>query len=579
MAAHARVQDGHDPEAACRRRGGPGRRRSLTHWPRRDQLSPRPRRAGGSAGPPFLFRLPTRGTPHEACQPRRDLCPLLSDQQSEASIEDQLEVCRRYIERAGLDAGARSTRTGRSRAAAPPGPASRRCWPTPSAALFDVVVCEAVDRLGRKLADVAALHDRLEFRRIALHAVNMGVVTTMHVGLLGTMAQLYLSDLQGEDPARPARPGAAGQGRRRPGLRLSRRSRATTRRRGGSTRPRPRWCGGSSGCSPPARARARSRGRLNAEGVPGPDGRPWRDTTHPRPARARHRHAQQRALRRPAGLEPLQLRQGPAHRQAAGAAEPAGAVGAGGGAGAADRRRRALAGGQGAAGRRSPSRWPATRTATRSTAPTGAVPALGPAGLRRLRRRLHDHGQGPLRLRRAPRQGHLRQRPDHQPRRRSRAGCWTASSTGCWRPSCSRRSPAPTRRSATAWRRRRSADRAGLDGQAGRGRAQDRGHDPGDRGRPLPAVDEGRAWRRWRPRRRSWRRSWRPSRTRRRWRCTRTCRRLPAQGRGAGAAAGRRRAGRGGHGGDPLDDHPDRADAAGGAAAWRRCWRAISRGS
>ena len=29
-----------------------------------------------------------------------------------------------------------------------------------------------------------------------LHAVNMGRVTAMHVGLLGTMAQLYLSDLK-----------------------------------------------------------------------------------------------------------------------------------------------------------------------------------------------------------------------------------------------------------------------------------------------------------------------------------------------------------------------------------------------
>jgi DNA invertase Pin-like site-specific DNA recombinase len=61
---------------------------------------------------------------------------------------------------------------------------------------FEVVVCEAIDRLSRKLSDVAALHDRLEFRRIALHAASLGAVTTMHVGLLGTMAQLYLSDLK-----------------------------------------------------------------------------------------------------------------------------------------------------------------------------------------------------------------------------------------------------------------------------------------------------------------------------------------------------------------------------------------------
>jgi site-specific DNA recombinase len=61
---------------------------------------------------------------------------------------------------------------------------------------FDVVVTEALDRLGRRLSDVACMYDHLEFRGISLHAVNIGEVTTMHVGLLGTMAQLYLSDLK-----------------------------------------------------------------------------------------------------------------------------------------------------------------------------------------------------------------------------------------------------------------------------------------------------------------------------------------------------------------------------------------------
>ena len=77
--------------------------------------------------------------------------------------------------------------------------------------LFDIIVVEAIDRLGRKLADVAALYDRLEFRRIQLHAVNLGVVTTMHVGLLGTMAQLYLSDLK--DKTRRGQLGRVLQGR------------------------------------------------------------------------------------------------------------------------------------------------------------------------------------------------------------------------------------------------------------------------------------------------------------------------------------------------------------------------------
>jgi site-specific DNA recombinase len=134
-----------------------------------------------------------------------------SDQQSAASIEDQIEVCRRYI------AGQRwqFVRTYEDRAlsggsAARPG--FQALLADAERGLFEVVVCEAVDRLGRKLADVAALHDRLEFRRIQLHAVNMGVVTTMQVGLLGTMAQLYLADLKEKTRRRPGRPCALNEG-------------------------------------------------------------------------------------------------------------------------------------------------------------------------------------------------------------------------------------------------------------------------------------------------------------------------------------------------------------------------------
>ena len=61
---------------------------------------------------------------------------------------------------------------------------------------FDVLVCEALDRLGRKLADIADLHDRLSFCGIKIHTVATGPVTQLHIGMLGTMAQLYLSDLR-----------------------------------------------------------------------------------------------------------------------------------------------------------------------------------------------------------------------------------------------------------------------------------------------------------------------------------------------------------------------------------------------
>src|SRR5262245_41047343 len=60
---------------------------------------------------------------------------------------------------------------------------------------FDVVVCEAVDRLGRRLAATADLQDTLRFLGIRLYTPSMGEVTALHVGIMGMMAQLTLKDL------------------------------------------------------------------------------------------------------------------------------------------------------------------------------------------------------------------------------------------------------------------------------------------------------------------------------------------------------------------------------------------------
>ena len=61
---------------------------------------------------------------------------------------------------------------------------------------FDVVVCEAIDRLGRNLADAAALFDRLTFRRVAIYTVSNGLITQVLIGFMGTVAQMSLTDLR-----------------------------------------------------------------------------------------------------------------------------------------------------------------------------------------------------------------------------------------------------------------------------------------------------------------------------------------------------------------------------------------------
>src|SRR6266446_6537453 len=118
-----------------------------------------------------------------------------SENQRDASIEDQIEVCRRFVERQGwtLVRGYEDRSiSGASRFR----PGYQELSGDLDRGLFDVVVVEALDRLGRKLADVADLHDRLGFAGIKLYAVATGEITGMHIGMLGTMAQLFLADLR-----------------------------------------------------------------------------------------------------------------------------------------------------------------------------------------------------------------------------------------------------------------------------------------------------------------------------------------------------------------------------------------------
>jgi site-specific DNA recombinase len=182
-----------------------------------------------------------------------------SDNQREASIEDQLEVCRRYVGRQGWTMGqvyADQALSGASRFR----PAFQQMLADAEQRRFDVIVVEALDRLSRKLADVAELHDRLSFLRIGLHTVATGEITPMHVGMLGTMAQMYLKDW----PRRPGEGSSAGRLKER--FRAARRMATTScllawtaQASAGSIPRRRQWSSGSSRCSLAARARARSR--------------------------------------------------------------------------------------------------------------------------------------------------------------------------------------------------------------------------------------------------------------------------------------------------------------------------------
>lgn len=64
-----------------------------------------------------------------------------------------------------------------------------------AAGKFDILVAEALDRLSRDQADVATIYKRLSFAGVKIVTLAEGEITELHVGLKGTMNQLFLKDL------------------------------------------------------------------------------------------------------------------------------------------------------------------------------------------------------------------------------------------------------------------------------------------------------------------------------------------------------------------------------------------------
>lgn len=117
-----------------------------------------------------------------------------SDQQSAASIDDQLRLCRERVTREGWTlqqvyrdaaiSGASSLRPGYQ--------AVLECA---RGAECDIVVAEALDRLSRDQEDVAALFKRCRFAGVRIITLAEGEINELHVGLKGTMNALFLKDL------------------------------------------------------------------------------------------------------------------------------------------------------------------------------------------------------------------------------------------------------------------------------------------------------------------------------------------------------------------------------------------------
>ena len=117
-----------------------------------------------------------------------------SDNQRDASIADQIRICRAYAEREGWTiadefhdaavSGATLLRPGFQAL-------MRRALNRE----FNIVFAESLDRFSRDQEDTAGLFKRLTFLGVRIITLAEGEITHLHVGLKGTMNALFLKDL------------------------------------------------------------------------------------------------------------------------------------------------------------------------------------------------------------------------------------------------------------------------------------------------------------------------------------------------------------------------------------------------
>ncbi|WP_083224971.1 recombinase family protein [Sphingomonas panacis] len=207
-----------------------------------------------------------------------------SDQQSASSIDDQLRICRDQAARDNWRVVGTYKDAAISGSSITLRPGIQQLLQDAQAGRFDVILAEALDRVSRDQADVATLYKHLQFIGVALVTLAEGEISELHVGLKGTMNALFLKDL-----AKKTHRGMRGRiekGKAGGGLcygydvmkRLDgdgepiRGERSINEPQAEIVRRVFREFG--NGVSPQMIAR-----RLNAEGIPGPEGQLWTDGT------------------------------------------------------------------------------------------------------------------------------------------------------------------------------------------------------------------------------------------------------------------------------------------------------------
>jgi len=118
-----------------------------------------------------------------------------SDNQREASIEDQFRICRERVARERWQMAGSYHDAAISGASLIQRPGIQALLRDAQEKKFELVLAEALDRISRDQADVATLFKYLRFAGVTIVTLAEGEISELHVGLKGTMNALFLKDL------------------------------------------------------------------------------------------------------------------------------------------------------------------------------------------------------------------------------------------------------------------------------------------------------------------------------------------------------------------------------------------------
>ena len=119
-----------------------------------------------------------------------------TDMQKEASIEDQVRLCKKKIDAekwtfvdtysdSGISGSLNETKR----------PDYGRLLADMAQDRFDIILTEALDRLSRDQEDISRLYKHATYFGVKLVTISDGEIGTMHIGLKGTMSALFLEEL------------------------------------------------------------------------------------------------------------------------------------------------------------------------------------------------------------------------------------------------------------------------------------------------------------------------------------------------------------------------------------------------